>query len=50
MALVEECCPETKIKVNYFDGLEHGFDSDGTAEDMMTFAEGLKWVEDVWLV
>lgn len=46
--LIEEHCPETQVKADYFDGLEHGFDSKGSAEEM-GLAKGLKWVADAWL-
>ena len=46
--LVRERCPSTEVRDEYFDGMEHGFDHDAALNDKWV-ADGLKWVEDVWL-
>ena len=46
--LIKEHCPKTQVVAEYFDGLEHGFDSTGNAEEMH-LADGLEWVVDAWL-
>jgi hypothetical protein len=47
--LLKSRFPETEVRAEYWDHLDHGFDSSPDVLDDPRLKDGLKWAADQWI-